>query len=94
MKTGGDKLKNRIMRAFRMPPMPKEHIEIVIRPQGGLNITNTGATVIGRAIVEAAGLEPSQTNEDVFCLNYQQNIIIASIPERHNTDKYSRIRRI
>ncbi|KAH7973498.1 hypothetical protein HPB49_001778 [Dermacentor silvarum] len=44
MKTGGDKLKNRIVRASRMPPMPKEHIKIVIRPSGGLNITKTGAT--------------------------------------------------
>ncbi|KAH7982188.1 hypothetical protein HPB52_003380 [Rhipicephalus sanguineus] len=64
MKTGGYKLKNRIVRASRMPPMPKEHIKIVIRPRGGLNITKTGPTVIGRAIVEAAGLNSSETNED------------------------------
>ncbi|KAL1447461.1 hypothetical protein MTO96_028575 [Rhipicephalus appendiculatus] len=77
-----------------MPPMPKEHIKIVIRPRGGLNITKTGPTVIGRAIVDAAGLNPSQTNEDVLCPNYQQNIMVASTPERHNAEKYSRIRLI
>ncbi|KAH7961657.1 hypothetical protein HPB52_011104 [Rhipicephalus sanguineus] len=91
MKAGGYKLKNRIVRASRMPPVPKEHIKIVIRPRGGLNITKTGPTVIGRAIVEAAGLNSSETNEDVICPNYQQNIMVASTPERHNADKYSRI---
>ncbi|KAH7960840.1 hypothetical protein HPB49_023853 [Dermacentor silvarum] len=68
-----------------MPPMPKEHIKILIRLKGGLNVTKTGPTVIGRAIVEVAG--PSQTNEDVICTIYQQNIVIASTPDRHNADK-------
>ncbi|KAH7950078.1 hypothetical protein HPB49_019436 [Dermacentor silvarum] len=31
-------IKNRIVKASRMPPMPEEHIKIVIRPRGGLNL--------------------------------------------------------
>ncbi|KAH7976526.1 hypothetical protein HPB52_015803 [Rhipicephalus sanguineus] len=59
IKTGGNKLKNGIVRASRMPPMPKEHIRIVIIPRGALNITKTGPTIIGRAVVEVASLNPS-----------------------------------
>ncbi|KAH7968190.1 hypothetical protein HPB52_006448 [Rhipicephalus sanguineus] len=94
MKAGGYKLTNRIVRPSRVPPMPKEHIKIVSRPKGGINITKTGPIVIGRAIVEAAGLNSSETNEDVMCPNYGQNIMVASTPERHNADKYYRIRLI
>ncbi|KAL1436231.1 hypothetical protein MTO96_049859 [Rhipicephalus appendiculatus] len=79
MKTKGYKLKNRIVRASRMPPIPHATdpachrchrcIKIVIRPRGGLITTKTGPTVIGRAIVEQAGLNPSHTNENVICPN-------------------------
>ncbi|KAH7955036.1 hypothetical protein HPB49_024223 [Dermacentor silvarum] len=31
-------IKNRIVKAPRMPPMPEEHIKIVIRPRRGLNL--------------------------------------------------------
>ncbi|KAH7973712.1 hypothetical protein HPB49_004065 [Dermacentor silvarum] len=40
------KLKSKIIRASRMPPMPKEHAKIVMRPRGGLNIAKAGPTVI------------------------------------------------
>ncbi|KAH7964977.1 hypothetical protein HPB49_002722 [Dermacentor silvarum] len=60
----GNKLKSKIIRASRMPPMPKEHAKIIIRPRGGLNIAKTGPTVIGKAIVEAAGLTSTQISSD------------------------------
>ncbi|KAH7966299.1 hypothetical protein HPB49_015131 [Dermacentor silvarum] len=88
----GNKLKSKIIRASRMPPMPKEHAKIIIRPRGGLNIAKIGPTVIGKAIVEAAGLTPTQISSDVICPNIQQNIMVASTPNRDNASKYTRIR--
>ncbi|KAH7977977.1 hypothetical protein HPB49_004111 [Dermacentor silvarum] len=88
----GNKLKSKVIRASRMPPMPKEHAKIIIRPRGGLNIAKTGPTVIGKAIVEAAGLTPTQISSDVICPYIQQNIMVASTPNRDNASNYTRIR--
>ncbi|KAH7933157.1 hypothetical protein HPB49_009501 [Dermacentor silvarum] len=88
----GNKLKRKIIRASRMPPMPKEHAKIIIRPRGGLNIAKTGPTVIGEAILEASCLTPTQINSAIICPNIQQNIMVASTPNRDNASKYTRIR--
>ncbi|KAH7933110.1 hypothetical protein HPB49_008338 [Dermacentor silvarum] len=87
-------IKNRIVKASRMPPMPEEHIKIVIRPRGGLNLEKVSPPTVGRAIVEAAGLSTEQTNEDVICPNFMQNILVASTPERSNAERYVRLRSI
>ena len=63
-------IKQRIVKASRMPPMPEEHIKIVIRPRGGLNLEEVSPTTVGRAIVEAAGLTTEQTTEDFICPNF------------------------
>lgn len=91
---GGLVIKNRIVKASRMPPMPEEHIKIVIRPRGGLNLEKVSPPTVGRAIVEAAGLSTEQTKEDVICPNFMQNILVASTPERSNAERYVRLRSI
>ncbi|KAH7940815.1 hypothetical protein HPB49_006196 [Dermacentor silvarum] len=63
----GDKLKSKIISASRIPPMPKEHVKIIIRPRGRMHIAKTGPTVIlpitvgpVLAIEEVVGLTPTQ----------------------------------
>ncbi|KAH7958606.1 hypothetical protein HPB49_003211 [Dermacentor silvarum] len=90
---GGLAIKNRIVKASRMPPMP-ELIKIVIRPRGGLNLEKVSPPTVGRAIVEAAGLSTEQTKEDVICPNFMQNILVASTPERSNAERHVRLRSI
>ncbi|KAH7971364.1 hypothetical protein HPB49_022685 [Dermacentor silvarum] len=87
-------VKNRIVKASRMPPMPEEHIKIVIRPRGGLNFEIVSPPTVGRAIVEAAGLSTEQTKEHVICPNFMQNILVASTPERSNAERHVRLRSI
>ncbi|XP_077564720.1 uncharacterized protein LOC144180214 [Haemaphysalis longicornis] len=82
---------NPVVKASRMPPMPQEHIKIVIRPRGGLNLEKVGPTV-GKAITEGASLSSEQTVHDVICPNITQNIMVASTPLRENADKYARIK--
>ncbi|KAH6938653.1 hypothetical protein HPB50_011359 [Hyalomma asiaticum] len=80
-------IKKRIMKASRMPPMPEEHIKIVIRPRGGLNLEKVSPTTVGNAVVDAAGLSSEQTKEDIICPNFKQNILVASTPERSNAER-------
>ncbi|KAH7957215.1 hypothetical protein HPB52_016175 [Rhipicephalus sanguineus] len=82
-------IKQRIMKASRMPPMPEEHIKIVIRPRGGLNLEKVSPTTVGRAIVEAAGLTTEQTTEDVICPNFMQNILVARCGARNPEEDHN-----
>ncbi|KAH6941422.1 hypothetical protein HPB50_017928 [Hyalomma asiaticum] len=79
-------IKKRIVKASRMPPMPEEHIKIVIRPRGGLNLEKVSPTTVGNAVVDAAGFSSEQTKEDIICPNFKQNILVASTPERSNAE--------
>ncbi|KAH6936744.1 hypothetical protein HPB50_021285 [Hyalomma asiaticum] len=87
-------IKKRIVKASRMPPMPEEHIKIVIRPRGGLNLEKVSPTTVGNAIVDAAGLSSEQTQEDIICPNFKQNILVAGTPERSNAERYVRLKSI
>lgn len=62
------------------------------RNTGGMNIAKTGPTVIGKAIVEVAGLTRTQITSDIICPNIQQNIMVASTPNRDNTSRKTRMR--
>ncbi|KAL1468122.1 hypothetical protein MTO96_041678 [Rhipicephalus appendiculatus] len=90
----GNRIKNRVARASRMPYMPKDHFKIILRPRGGINISKMGSTKVGKAIIEAAGLGSDQTTSDIICPNVSQNIMVASTPERENAERYVRIRSI
>ncbi|KAH6926783.1 hypothetical protein HPB50_022168 [Hyalomma asiaticum] len=41
--SGGAALKSKVLRAGKMPSLPRDDIKIVIRPRGGLNISKIGA---------------------------------------------------
>ncbi|KAH7934025.1 hypothetical protein HPB49_020655 [Dermacentor silvarum] len=54
-------IKNRIVKASRMPPMPEEHIKIVIRPRDGLNLEKVSPpTERARAELATAAAKASQ----------------------------------
>ncbi|KAH6927048.1 hypothetical protein HPB50_025479 [Hyalomma asiaticum] len=91
---GRGNVKARIIRASRMPQLPKEDFKIVIRPKGGLDIAKTGPTVVADAILLAASLRQEDQDTDTICPNLQQNIIVASTLKRENADRYVRIKQI
>ncbi|KAH8019068.1 hypothetical protein HPB51_016433 [Rhipicephalus microplus] len=90
----GDQVNNRVTRASRMPYVSKDHLKIILRPRGGINISNMGSTTAGKAIIEAVGLGLGQTASDIICPNVSLNIIVASTSERENAERYVRIRSI
>ncbi|KAH6920197.1 hypothetical protein HPB50_028815 [Hyalomma asiaticum] len=54
--SGGAALKSKVLRAGKMPSLPRDDIKIVIRPRGGLNISKIGAATVADAILAAAGI--------------------------------------
>ncbi|KAH7962186.1 hypothetical protein HPB52_014870 [Rhipicephalus sanguineus] len=90
----GEWNKKRVIKAGRMPPLPKDDAKIIIRPRGGLDVSKVGATNVGRAIMAAAGVTEAHAGADVICPNLQQNIIVVSTPDRDNAARYTRIKSI
>ncbi|KAH7972263.1 hypothetical protein HPB52_010398 [Rhipicephalus sanguineus] len=88
----GEWNKKRVIKAGRMPPLPKDDAKIIIRPRGGLDVSKVGATNVGRAIMAAAGVTEAHAGADVICPNLQQNIIVVSTPDRDNAARYTRIK--
>lgn len=89
-----ENVKNKIIRASRMPHLPKNDIRIIIRPRGGLNIARVGPTTIAEAISTSAGISPSEQQADTLCPNIKQNILVASTPKRENANRYVRVKEI
>ncbi|KAL1481435.1 hypothetical protein MTO96_034469 [Rhipicephalus appendiculatus] len=93
----GTKPKNvrgKVIKAGRMPKLPKEDIKIVVRPQGGLDIVKVGAPVVTAAIFAAASMTEEESAEDTVCPNSHQNIVVMSTPKRANADRYAKMRQI
>lgn len=83
-----------VIKASRMPPLPREEIKIVIRPQGGLNILKIGAPTVTTAIFASAKIAKEESTDDTVCPNPRQNIVVVSTPRRINADRYCRMRQL
>ncbi|KAL1417179.1 hypothetical protein MTO96_000660 [Rhipicephalus appendiculatus] len=90
----GERVKKKVIKAARMPPLPKEDAKIILRPRGGLDVSSVGVTTVGRAIMKASGIDEAKASSDVICPNLQQNIVVVSTPDRENASRYTRIKTI
>ncbi|KAH6938154.1 hypothetical protein HPB50_007317 [Hyalomma asiaticum] len=81
-------IKLRVIKASRMPPLLREEIKIVIRPQGGLNILQICAPTVTTAIFASAKIAKEESTDGTVCANLRQNIVVESTPGRINTDRY------
>ncbi|KAH7943151.1 hypothetical protein HPB52_005842 [Rhipicephalus sanguineus] len=88
------KLKQQLIKASRMPYLPKGDFKIIIRPKGGLNIAELGAARVASCVYQAAGIPGEHREDDTVCLNVQQNIIVVSTPSESNADRYQRVERL
>ncbi|KAL1421193.1 hypothetical protein MTO96_004204 [Rhipicephalus appendiculatus] len=82
--------RNKIIKASRIPPLPKKHFRIIFRPRGGLDVRKTGPIRLGQAIF-TAGLGLEEVIHDIICPNTMQKIIVASTPSRVNADAYLKV---
>ncbi|KAH7964117.1 hypothetical protein HPB51_027645 [Rhipicephalus microplus] len=77
-----------------MPPLPRGDYKIIIRPKGGLRLTDHGAARLATSVYHAAEFSRDAQDEDTICPNFQQNIIVVSTPIEAHADRYQKISRI
>ncbi|CAN7950134.1 unnamed protein product, partial [Ixodes hexagonus] len=87
-------VKSQVIKAGRMPQLPKNEIKIIVRPKGALNILKVGSPTVTAAIFQATKLSPEESQDDTICPNVQQNIVVISTPRPHNADRYARMKSI
>ncbi|KAH6942156.1 hypothetical protein HPB50_001503 [Hyalomma asiaticum] len=88
------RIKGSVIKAGRMPRLPKEHEKVIIRPQGGLNIAQTPTLLLASAILATSGIEREDTKEDILSPNAQQNIVVASSPSTEHTERYKQTKHL
>ncbi|KAL1481634.1 hypothetical protein MTO96_034326 [Rhipicephalus appendiculatus] len=93
-RTHGAQLISRITRASRMPRLPTGDYKIVIRPRGGLQISQLSLTELNKAVYEAAKIPYEERETDRICPNNFQNILVVSTPNQEHADKYQGIKHI
>ncbi|KAH7959490.1 hypothetical protein HPB49_011459 [Dermacentor silvarum] len=77
-----------------MPDLPRGDIKIVLRPRGGLHVSEVTRVELSRAIAAAAQTPANEASEDVVCLHLQQNIVVVSTFKREHADRYAAVGRI
>ncbi|KAL1437569.1 hypothetical protein MTO96_048779 [Rhipicephalus appendiculatus] len=87
-------IKQQLLKASRMPALPRNDFKIVVRPKGGLNIAAIGAVRIASAVYRDAGVSEQDASEDIVCPNNQQNIVVISTPISTNAEKYRKLEAI
>ncbi|KAH7979174.1 hypothetical protein HPB49_008565 [Dermacentor silvarum] len=88
--TKGQKVRQVIL-ASKMPNLPKEDYKIIMRPRGGFKVTNYGLDRLGCCVRNAAGIPRGESEGDIVCVNYKQNILVVSTPSDDRAAKYRHI---
>ncbi|KAL1421947.1 hypothetical protein MTO96_003939 [Rhipicephalus appendiculatus] len=83
--------KQQVLKAGKMPALPRDHHKVVIRPRGGLNAATAGVVRLASALYRAASVSSQDATEDIICPNMQQNIIVVSTPHSSNAERYRRL---
>lgn len=86
--------KGTLLKGTRMQDLPCGDIKIVLRPRGGLRVSDVTCVELSCAIAAAAQIPANEASEDVVCLNLQQNIFVVSTPKRDHTNRYAAMGRI
>ncbi|KAL1455811.1 hypothetical protein MTO96_006252 [Rhipicephalus appendiculatus] len=76
------------------PHLPRGDYKIVIRPTGGIKLSEHGVVDLTAAVQDAAGIPVEEREEDITCPNNYQNILIGSTPDQEHANKYQAIARI
>ncbi|KAH9383194.1 hypothetical protein HPB48_024020 [Haemaphysalis longicornis] len=74
--------------------LPRGDMKIVVRPRGGLCVSEVTRVELSRALAAAAQVAAKEAREDVVCPNGHQNILVISTPRRENADRYAAVERI
>ncbi|KAH9373124.1 hypothetical protein HPB48_015905 [Haemaphysalis longicornis] len=81
-------------RPARQPQLPREDIEIVLRPREGLDVSKISQGMLRDGILRARKLTAEGAEEDTLRINALKNIIVASTPSMERAAKYNAIKAI
>ncbi|KAL1470929.1 hypothetical protein MTO96_040184 [Rhipicephalus appendiculatus] len=84
----------RVVKASRIPNLPRDHFKTIVRPRGGLDVRKADLIAFKRALANAASLTAEQTCEDTLCANPFQNILIVATPLENNARAYAKVQQI
>ncbi|KAH7978642.1 hypothetical protein HPB49_006258 [Dermacentor silvarum] len=79
-----------ILRASRMPRLPRDDFKIIVRPKDGLNIRNTCGLSLDEAIRKEAVVGDDEMI--TICPNPTQNILVISTPDETTATKIAMIK--
>ncbi|KAH7973842.1 hypothetical protein HPB49_005541 [Dermacentor silvarum] len=83
-----------IIRASRMPSLPKEDYIVIVRPRGGLNLSDYKLDRIYCCLRNTAGVGRETAEEDTICINSKQNVVVLSTPSEDRAKKYGAINKL
>lgn len=86
--------KMQVIKAARMPGLPREEFKIGLRPQGGLNVAKVGSPAASAAILAAANISSNDSMGYTICPNVQKNTVVVSTPKDANAIRYAAIKTI
>ncbi|KAH7981867.1 hypothetical protein HPB52_001356 [Rhipicephalus sanguineus] len=89
---GGKSIMNKILRASKMPRLPRNDIKVIVRPRDGLNIRNTCRASLDEAIRHEAGVSSDEIV--TICPNPMQNILVISTPDEETATKTVKIKKL
>ncbi|KAG0418625.1 hypothetical protein HPB47_004702 [Ixodes persulcatus] len=78
----------------RQPQLPREDIQIMVRPPDGLNISKLSDALIRDGVLRAATVTIAEAEDDIYRSCVGKNIIVISSPGIANAEKYNRIREL
>ncbi|KAH6947791.1 hypothetical protein HPB50_021431 [Hyalomma asiaticum] len=71
-----------------MPSLPKDHCKVIVRPRGSFKVTEYRLGRLG-CTRNAAGLVRGESEGDIACANYKQDILVISTPSDNRAAKYT-----
>ncbi|KAH8022667.1 hypothetical protein HPB51_000967 [Rhipicephalus microplus] len=84
----------RVVKASRIPNLPRDHFKTIIRPRGGMDVKKTDLLIFKRSLSKAASLTAEQVFDDTLCTNPFQNIFVVAMPFEANARAYARVQEI
>ncbi|KAH7937160.1 hypothetical protein HPB49_008330 [Dermacentor silvarum] len=77
-----------------MPSVPKGDYKVIVRPRGGLKLSDYKLDRIYCCLRNAAGVGRETAEEDSICINSTQNIVVLSTPSEDRARKYGAINKL
>ncbi|KAH7985308.1 hypothetical protein HPB51_026844 [Rhipicephalus microplus] len=90
MRQGRRSIVSKVLRASKMPRLPRDDIKVIIRPRDGLNTRSTCGASLDKAIRNRAGVGDDEMI--TICLNPMQNILVISTPEESTATKIAKMK--